>query len=130
MSALNQKTINKTLLIKGIGLHTGRSVNMKINPAEPNTGIIFKRTDLKNNNYIIPGVFNVTNTNFCTTISNEFGAKVSTVEHLLGALFGLGIDNALIEIDSQEVPILDGSAKEFVEKINLTGIESDRKSVV
>ena len=124
MSALNQKTINKTLLIKGIGLHTGRSVNMKINPAEPNTGIIFKRTDLKNNNYIIPGVFNVTNTNFCTTISNEFGAKVSTVEHLLGALFGLGIDNALIEIDSQEVPILDGSAKEFVEKINLTGIES------
>ena len=124
MSALNQKTVNNPLSIKGIGLHTGEPVNIKINPAEPNTGIVFKRTDLNNNNYIIPSVFNVTNTSFCTTVSNEFGAKVSTVEHLLGALFGLGVDNALIEIDSQEVPILDGSAKEFVEKINLSGIKS------
>tara|TARA_B100000678_G_scaffold57099_1_gene45890 strand:+ start:294 stop:1214 length:921 start_codon:yes stop_codon:yes gene_type:complete len=124
MSALSQKTVNNSLSIKGIGLHTGEPVNIKINPAEPNTGIFFKRTDLNNNNYIIPSVFNVTNTSFCTTVSNEFGAKVSTVEHLLGALFGLGVDNALIEIDSQEVPILDGSAKEFVEKINLSGIKS------
>ena len=124
MSALSQKTVNNSLSIKGIGLHTGEPVNIKINPAEPNTGIVFKRTDLNNNNYIIPSVFNVTNTSFCTTVSNEFGAKVSTVEHLLGALFGLGVDNALIEIDSQEVPILDGSAKEFVEKINLSGIKS------
>ena len=124
MSALSQKTVNNSLSIKGIGLHTGEPVNIKINPAEPNTGIFFKRTDLNNNNYIIPSVFNVTNTSFCTTVSNEFGVKVSTVEHLLGALFGLGVDNALIEIDSQEVPILDGSAKEFVEKINLSGIKS------
>ena len=124
MSALNQKTVNNPLSIKGIGLHTGEPVNIKINPAEPNTGIVFKRTDLNNNNYIIPSVFNVTNTSFCTTVSNEFGVKVSTVEHLMGALFGLGVDNALIEIDSQEVPILDGSAKEFVEKINLSGIKS------
>ena len=124
MSALSQKTVNNSLSIKGIGLHTGEPVNIKINPAQPNTGIVFKRTDLNNNNYIIPSVFNVTNTSFCTTVSNEFGAKVSTVEHLLGALFGLGVDNALIEIDSQEVPILDGSAKEFVEKINLSGIKS------
>ena len=124
MSALNQKTVNNPLSIKGIGLHTGEPVNIKINPAEPNTGIVFKRTDLNNNNYIIPNLFNVTNTSFCTTVSNEFGVKVSTVEHLMGALFGLGVDNALIEIDSQEVPILDGSAKEFVEKINLTGIKS------
>ena len=124
MSALSQKTVNNPLSIKGIGLHTGEPVNIKINPAEPNTGIVFKRTDLNNNNYIIPSVFNVTNTSFCTTVSNEFGVKVSTVEHLMGALFGLGVDNALIEINSQEVPILDGSAKEFVEKINLTGIKS------
>ena len=124
MSALNQKTVKNPLSIKGIGLHTGEPVNIKINPAEPNTGIVFKRTDLNNNNYIIPSVFNVTNTSFCTTVSNEFGVKVSTVEHLMGALFGLGVDNALIEINSQEVPILDGSAKEFVEKINLTGIKS------
>ena len=69
-------------------------------------------------------MFNVTNTSFCTTISNEFGIKVSTIEHLMCALFGEGVDNALIEIDSQEVPILDGSAREFVEKINLAGIKS------
>jgi len=123
MSSLSQKTIKKPISLKGIGLHTGEPVNMKINPAEPNTGIVFKRTDLKNNNYLIPGIFNVTDTSFCTTVSNEFGVKVSTIEHLMGALFGLGIDNVLIEIDSQEVPIFDGSAKEFVEKINLTGIK-------
>ena len=124
MSALSQKTVKNSLSIKGIGLHTGEPVNIKINPAEPNTGIVFKRTDLNNNNYIIPSVFNVTNTSFCTTVSNEFGVKVSTIEHLMGALFGLGVDNALIEVDSEEVPILDGSAKEFVEKINLVGIKS------
>ena len=124
MSTLSQKTVNNTLSIKGIGLHTGEPVNLKINPAEPNTGIVFKRIDLSSNNYIIPSIFNVTNTRFCTTISNEFGVKVSTIEHLMGALFGLGVDNALIEIDSQEVPILDGSAKDFVEKIKLSGIRS------
>ena len=124
MSSLSQKTIKKPISLNGIGLHTGEPVNMKINPAEPNTGIVFKRIDLKNNNYIIPGVFNVTGTSFCTTISNEFGAKVSTIEHLMGALFGLGVDNVLIEIDSQEVPILDGSAKKFVDSINLVGIET------
>ena len=122
MSALSQKTINKTILISGIGLHTGQKVNIKIKPAEPNSGIVFKRIDLKNNNYVIPGVFNVTNTSFCTTVTNEFGVSVSTIEHLMGALFCTGIDNALIEIDSQEVPILDGSAKQFVENINLSGI--------
>jgi len=123
VSVLNQKTINETISIEGVGLHTGELVNMKINPAGPNTGIVFKRIDLKNNNYVVPGIFNVSNASFCTTISNEFGVKVSTIEHLMAALFGKGIDNALIEIDSQEVPILDGSAKEFVEKINLAGIK-------
>jgi len=124
MSALNQKTIKESIQFDGVGLHTGQLVNMKINPAEPNTGIIFKRTDLKNNNYIIPGIFNVSNANLCTTISNEFGANVSTIEHLMAALFGMGIDNTLIEIDSQEVPILDGSAKIFVEKIKSAGINT------
>ncbi len=124
MSVLNQKTIKKTILFNGIGLHTGKMVNMKICPGEVNTGIIFKRTDLKKDNFIVPSVFNVSDTSYCTTIANEFGAKVSTIEHLMGALFGTGIDNALIEIDSEEVPILDGSAKEFVEKINASGIQS------
>ena len=87
---------------------------MDIKPAEPNTGIVFKRVDLSKNNIIYPNFLNVTNTSLNTTISNEFGAKVSTIEHLMGALFGLGIDNALIEIDEEEVPILDGSAKDFI----------------
>ena len=129
MSVLSQKTVNNSLSIKGIGLHTGEPVNVKINPAEPNTGIVFKRTDLNNNNYIIPSVFNVTNTSFCTTVSNEFGVKVSTIEHLMGALFGLGVDNALIEVDSQEVPILDGSAKIFVERILSTGLELSNQPI-
>ncbi len=124
MSTLNQRTIKEVITINGVGLHTGKVVNMKIKPAEPNTGIIFKRTDLNKNNYIVPSVFNVTSTSYCTTISNEFGTKVSTIEHLMGAFFGTGVDNALVEISSEEVPILDGSAKKFVEKINSSGIKS------
>ena len=123
MSVLNQKTITQSVNINGIGLHTGEEVKLVINPAEPNHGIIFKRTDIKENNYVIPNIFNVSNTNLCTTISNQFGVKVSTIEHLMAALYGLGIDNALIEINSQEVPILDGSAKIFVEKIKSVGIK-------
>jgi UDP-3-O-[3-hydroxymyristoyl] N-acetylglucosamine deacetylase len=84
---------------------------------------MFKRIDLKKDNYIIPSVFNVSNATLCTTISNEQGIKVSTIEHLMGALFGMNIDNALIEIDTEEVPILDGSAKLFVDKIKLAGIK-------
>jgi len=124
MSILNQKTINKNISFKGVGLHSGLEVSMTIKPAEPNSGIIFKRIDLKENNIIIPNVFNVSSAVFCTTISNENGASVSTIEHLMGALYGLGVDNALIEIDSQEVPILDGSAKLFVEAISNAGIQN------
>ncbi len=123
MSLLNQKTINDPVKFTGIGLHSGQIVNISINPSEPNTGIIFKRVDLKNNNLIFPSFANVTNTSLNTTISNDFGVKVSTIEHLMGALFGLGIDNALIEIDNEEVPILDGSAKEFIEKLITSGLK-------
>ena len=123
MSELNQKTVKKSVNFSGIGLHSGRLTNIFIKPADPNSGIIFKRTDLKNNNLLIPNFANVTNTSLNTTIENEFGVKVSTIEHLMGALFGLGIDNALIEIDNEEVPILDGSAKEFIEKIILAGFK-------
>ena len=123
MSVLNQKTIKKTIKVDGVGLHNGKKVHMEIKPAQPNTGILFKRIDLKNNNLIIPGVFNVSSALYCTTISNNFGASVSTIEHLMGALYGIGIDNALIEIDNDEVPILDGSAKIYVEKIKKVGIE-------
>ena len=117
MSLLNQKTIKNSVQFKGIGLHSGKIVNLSINPSEPDTGIVFKRIDLKNNNLVYPNFLNVSNTSLNTTITNDFGVKVSTIEHLMGALFSSGIDNALIEIDNEEVPILDGSAKEFVDKI-------------
>ncbi len=123
MSVLNQKTIKKNIILNGVGLHFGFEANMVIKPAEPNTGIIFKRTDIKENNIIIPNLFNVSSALFCTTISNGHGVSVSTIEHLMAALYGLGIDNALIEVDSQEIPILDGSAKIFVEAISNAGIK-------
>ena len=123
MSYLTQKTVKHNISFSGIALHSGLNVNVCIKPAEPDFGIVFKRTDLKLNNIIYPNFNNVTNTSLNTTIENDFGAKVSTIEHLMGALFGLGIDNALIEIDNEEVPILDGSAKNFIEKIIASGLK-------
>ena len=129
MSLLTQKTIKKKISFHGIGIHTGEKVNLNIIPASPNSGIIFKRVDLPKNNIIYSNYNNVTNTTLCTTISNNQGTKVSTIEHLLGALYGLGIDNALIEIDNQEVPILDGSAKLYFEKIKEIGINSSDQPI-
>lgn len=123
MSHLKQKTLKKVVSFSGFGLHSGLSVNINIRPSEPNSGILFKRIDLKENNIVVPNFKCVTNTSLNTTISNEYGVKVSTIEHLMGALFGLGIDNALIEIDNEEVPILDGSAKIFIEDMILSGFE-------
>ncbi len=123
MSYLNQKTIKSQVSFTGVGLHSGKNAKLYINPGKSNSGIIFKRTDLKNNNIVIPSFENVTNTSLNTTISNEHGVTVSTIEHLMGALFGLGIDNALIELDNEEVPILDGSAKEFVKKLIGVGLQ-------
>ena len=108
MSILNQKTLKKEVKFEGVGLHTGKKVSIRILPSKPNTGIVFKRVDLEKNNIVLPNVYNVSNANLCTTITNEHGVSVSTIEHLMGALYGLGIDNALIEINSQEVPIMDG----------------------
>jgi len=129
MSLLNQKTLNEPISFEGIGLHSGKSVRLTVNPSRPNTGIIFKRVDLKNNNLIYPNFANVTNTSLNTTISNESGVRVSTIEHLMGALFTLGIDNALIELDNEEVPIMDGSAKKFIEKILKTKLVSSNKPI-
>ena len=129
VSLLTQKTIKGPIKFQGVGLHSGKIVNLSLKRSEPDTGIIFKRVDLNKNNIVLPNFNNVTNTSLNTTISNEFGVKVSTIEHLMGALFGLGIDNALIEIDNEEVPILDGSAKEFIEKILLCGFEVSNKPI-
>ena len=123
MSFHKQKTIKKEIIFNGVGLHSGKIANLKIKPAKPNTGIIFIRSDLNEKNRVIPHFNNVSSAVLCTTISNEYGVKISTLEHLMGALFGLGIDNLIIEIDSEEVPILDGSAKIFVNEILKVGIE-------
>ena len=129
MSLLNQKTLKNSVNFRGIGLHSGRISNMCLKPSDPNSGIIFKRIDLSTNNIIFPNFSNVNNTTLNTTVSNEYGVKVSTIEHLMGALFGLGVDNALIEIDSEEVPILDGSAKEFIQKISMTGLKKSEAPI-
>ena len=123
MTYLTQKTIKNNVSFNGVALHSGVNVNVNIKPASPNFGIVFKRIDLKENNLVYPNFANVTNTSLNTTIENEFGIQISTIEHLMGALFCLGIDNALVEIDNEEVPILDGSAKNFIEKISSVGIE-------
>ena len=129
MSYLTQKTIKNNVAFSGVALHSGLNVNVCIKPAEDNFGIVFKRTDLKVNNIVYPNFMNVTNTSLNTTVENDFGVKVSTIEHLMGALFGLGIDNALIEIDNEEVPILDGSAKEFIERIIKAGFKINNSPI-
>ena len=129
VSLLTQKTIKNSINFQGVGLHSGKIVNLCLKNSQPDTGIVFKRIDLVDNNLIYPNFNNVTNTSLNTTISNEFGNKVSTIEHLMGALFGLGIDNVLVEIDNEEVPILDGSAKQFIEKILQCGFEISNKPI-
>tara|TARA_Y100000591_G_scaffold118888_1_gene101599 strand:+ start:333 stop:755 length:423 start_codon:yes stop_codon:yes gene_type:complete len=129
MSYLTQKTIKNSVSFNGVALHSGLDVNVNLKPAEPNSGIVFKRTDVNKNNLVYPNFLNVTNTSLNTTIENEFGVKVSTIEHLMGALFGLGIDNVIIEIDNEEVPILDGSAKIFIEKIISVGLEVSNEPI-
>ena len=129
MSYLTQKTIKNSVSFSGVALHSGLDVNVSLKPAEPNSGIVFKRIDVNKNNLVYPNFLNVTNTSLNTTIENEFGIKVSTIEHLMGALFGLGIDNVIIEIDNEEVPILDGSAKIFIEKIISVGLEVSNEPI-
>tara|TARA_A100001011_G_scaffold234442_1_gene242500 strand:+ start:52 stop:975 length:924 start_codon:yes stop_codon:yes gene_type:complete len=123
MSVLSQSTIANKISFSGVGIHTGKRVNMNILPSSPNSGIIFKRIDLKQNNIVIPNFENVCDATLCTTISNQHGVKVSTIEHLMAAFLGLGIDNAVVEVDSQEVPILDGSAKDFINILKRTGLK-------
>ena len=129
MSLLNQKTLKETVKFQGIGLHSGKIVNVSLKKSQPDSGIVFKRIDLKDNNLVYPNFANVSNTSLNTTISNIHGVRVSTIEHLMGALFGLGIDNAIIELDNEEVPILDGSAKVFIEKILMVGFEVSSRPI-
>ena len=129
MSVLNQKTIKKSVKFRGVGLHSGKEVEMSLLPAQPNTGIVFKRSDLKTNNLIYTSVFNVSSASYCTKLTNEYGVTVSTVEHLMAALCGLGIDNLLINLNSEELPIMDGSAKNFVDMIEETGFDISNQPI-
>ena len=129
MSILTQKTISKNISLEGIGIHTGLKAKLNILPSQPNTGIVFKRVDINKNNIIVPSYNNVVDATLCTTISNDYGVKVSTIEHLMGAFYGLGIDNAIVEMTSQEVPIMDGSAKEFIKLILEAGIQTSEMPI-
>ncbi len=127
MSKSSQKTIKEKIELKGVGLHNGVEVNLTIKPSRPNTGIIFKRLDINENNIIHANFKNVVEPILCTKIKNENGVTVSTVEHLMAAFYGEGIDNALIEIDAPEIPIMDGSAVDFVDAIRSVGIEEQNE---
>ena len=122
-----QQTIAKPISFEGICLHSGKVSTLKLLPGNQDQGIIFKRTDFKENNFIEACYKNVSSAKLCTTIENDIGVKVSTVEHLLAALYIVGIDNLLIEINSDEVPILDGSSKEFVKILKNAGIKKQNK---
>tara|TARA_B100001248_G_C27398842_1_gene468034 strand:- start:2580 stop:3506 length:927 start_codon:yes stop_codon:yes gene_type:complete len=130
MFEIYQKTLSKSVSFKGIGLHSGKSAVIKLLPADENNGIVFKRIDLKKNNLIKANFVNVSSAKLCTTLENNKGIKVSTVEHLLAALYISGIDNAIVEINNEEVPIMDGSSKDFLnvlKKIDLVDQYKKRK---
>ncbi len=127
-----QQTLSKPISINGIGLHSGINVTMKLIPAEADFGIKFFRTDISKSNIVEALWSNVSNTTLSTTVSNSKGVSVSTIEHLMSALSGLHIDNLKIEIDGPEVPIMDGSSKEFVnliESIPLKTLDKKRKII-
>ena len=128
MSQNNQKTVNDTIRLSGIGLHNGVKANLTVKSARENFGIKFCRTDLDKENLIEANYQNVVEPILCTKIKNNNGTTVSTVEHLMAAFFGEGIDNALVEIDAPEIPILDGSASEFVEAIRSVGVKELKES--
>ena len=123
----NQKTIKEKIDLQGVGLHNGVEVNLTIKPSKPNTGIIFKRVDINSNNIIHANFKNVVEPILCTKLRNENGVTVSTVEHLMAAFYGEGIDNALVEVNASEIPIMDGSAVDFVDAIKSAGVEEQNE---
>ena len=127
MFEIFQKTLVNEINLEGVGLHSGQPSKIKILPAEADYGIIFKRIDLKENNTIKACYQNVSSAKLCTKLENEYKVKISTVEHLLAAFYITGIDNAIIEINNEEVPIMDGSAKDFLQVIENAGLRKLNK---
>ena len=129
MSTSVQTTIQQSIHIQGTGLHNGLKVNLLLKPAEVNSGIKFKRTDIDSAKNIIEANYkNVSSPVLCTKIENSHGVSVSTIEHLMAVFYGEGIDNALVEVDAPEVPIMDGSAFDFVEAIRSVGTQEQNYS--
>jgi len=120
----NQKTLNNEVSFSGIGLHSGANVDVTLVPANSNSGITFKRIDLKKNNEIIANFKNVSSAKLCTKIENDFGSSVSTIEHLMAAFYICGVDNLVVNLNGPEVPIMDGSAKDFVNIIKNCGLKT------
>ena len=120
----NQKTLKKEVSFTGIGLHSGEKVKVTLLPANSNSGITFKRTDLEKNNEILASFNNVSSAKLCTKIENDFGVSVSTIEHLMAAFYICGIDNLIVNLNGSEVPIMDGSSKDFVEIIKNCGLKT------
>ena len=128
-----QQTIKSDIFLKGVGLHSGKIVNVNIKPSSINNGIKCIRTDLRKDNIVDALWSNVSSTTLCTTISNEIGISISTIEHLMSAFSGMHVDNVDILIDGPEVPIMDGSSLPFVELLENAGIEAqelDRKIIL
>ena len=119
-----QRTLRGTAECSGIGVHSGDKVSLRLTPAPENTGIVFIRTDLRNGARAIPARWDhVIDTKLCTVVGNKAGARVATIEHLMAALHAFGIDNAFIEIDGAEVPVMDGSSDSFVFLIEMAGVQ-------
>ena len=125
---IKQNTLGSKIFFSGVGVHNGRAVKMSIEPADVDTGIIFKRTDISKNNEIQATIDNVVNSSLCTKISNIKGISVSTIEHLMAAFSALDLDNVLVKINAPELPALDGSSNEYIKKILNVGIESQDKT--
>ena len=122
MNEIFQKTLAKSFSFKGLGLHSGKTSSVKVLPAAANSGINFVRVDLKKDNLIAANFRNVSSTQLCTVLKNKSNAHVSTVDHLMAAFYIKGIDNATVEIDNAEVPIMDGSSNDFINLINKSGV--------
>jgi len=127
MASHLQKTLEEIIEFKGVGLHSGVDVNLCLKPAEPNSGIRFKRTDIDSDKNIIEANYkNVISPILCTKIQNSYGVSVSTIEHLMAAFYLEGVDNALVELDASEVPIMDGSAFDFAHAIKSFGTKEQK----
>ena len=128
MLRIFQQTLSKPVVFEGVGLHSGKKSKIKILPND-DQGILFKRVDIFKNNVIVADYKNVSSTTLSTTLMNKYGIKVSTVEHLLAALYISGIDSAIVEIDNEEVPIMDGSAKKFIDVLKNVKLKKSSKKI-